>query len=69
MMWGWNWLWMSIMMVLFWGGLIAFAIWAIRTFTSNRSSGDQAVETLRRRLAAGEISQEEFDRTRRILHG
>jgi uncharacterized membrane protein len=73
MMWsyydGWNWLWMMPMMLLFWGGAIALTIWAVRAFASNRAMGDPAIETLRRRLAAGEISQDEFEKTRRILHG
>ncbi len=32
-------------------------------------SGDSAMATLRQRLAAGQISQEEFDKTKRILQG
>jgi len=66
---GWSWFWMLPMMVLFWGGVIALVIWGVRAFTINRGAGDQALDTLRRRLAAGEISQEEFDKTKRILQG
>lgn len=75
MMWGytdWSWVWMVGMMgtmLLFWGGVIALVIFGIRAFASPRSTGDQAVETLRRRLAAGEISQEDYERTRRTLQG
>lgn len=73
MMWGyydgWNWLWMGGMMLLFWGGVIALVIWGVRAFTVPRSIGDPAIETLRRRLAAGELSQDEFDKTKRILQG
>lgn len=73
MMWGyydgWNWLWMGGMMLLFWGGVIALVIWGVRSLSGPRHSGDPAVETLRRRLAAGEISQDEFDKTKRILQG
>ena len=72
MMWGyydgWSWLWMAAMMVLFWGGIIALAVFAIRAFTWPRG-GDQALEVLRRRLASGEINQEEFEKTRKALHG
>lgn len=66
---GWGWLWMAGTMLLFWGGLIALVIWAIRAFSGPRQTGDQALETLRRRLAAGEISQEDFEKTKRILQG
>jgi putative membrane protein len=72
MMWGytdgWSWLWMSGMMVLFWGGIIALAIVVIRGISGPRG-GDQAVEVLRRRLAAGEISQDEFEKVRKALQG
>ncbi len=72
MMWGyydgWSWLWMASMMVLFWGAIIALGVWAIRSFAGPRHHGeDAALETLRKRLAAGEISQEEFEKTRRAL--
>jgi putative membrane protein len=73
MMWtyydGSSWLWMLPMMLLFWGGVVALVIWSIRSFTGPRSTVDPAIDTLRRRLAAGEISQEEFDKTKRILQG
>ena len=73
MMWGyydgWSWLWMAGMMLLFWGAVIARAIWGIRSVSSGRNSGDDALNTLRRRLAAGEISQEEFEKTKRVLRG
>jgi len=73
MMWGyndgWQWLWMGGMMLVFWGGLIALVIWGLRAFARTRSTGDSAMETLRKRLAAGEISQEDFDKTKRVLQG
>lgn len=73
MMWGyyagWNWLWMGSMMLPFWGGLIVLVIWGVRSLSEPRRSGDPAIETLRRRLAAGEISQDEFDKTKGILQG
>jgi putative membrane protein len=71
MMWGYydggSWLWMAGMMLLFWGGIFAFVIWAARSLSAPRQTGDQALETLRRRLAAGEISQEDFERTKKVL--
>jgi uncharacterized membrane protein len=72
MMWGYfdggNWLWMAGMMVLFWGGFIVLAVFAIRAFTGTRSN-DQALDVLRRRLAGGEITQDEFEKTRKALQG
>jgi len=72
MYWGsndsWSWLLMAAMMVLFWGGVAALIVYVARTMTGPKG-GDQAMDTLRRRLASGDISQEEFDRTRRVLQG
>ncbi len=71
MMWGyydgWSWLWMAGMMVLFWGAIIALAVWAVRSFGPRQHHGDDAQEILRRRFAAGEISQEEYEKSRRAL--
>ncbi|MGH7777083.1 MAG: SHOCT domain-containing protein, partial [Candidatus Dormibacterales bacterium] len=70
MMWGyydgWSWLWMGLMMVLFWGGIVALIAFSVRAFTPGRKE-DPALETLRKRFAGGEITQEEYDRTRRAL--
>jgi putative membrane protein len=72
MMWGyydgWNWLWMAAMMVLFWGGIFALAAFTFRSFGAPKSN-DQAMDVLRRRLASGEINQDEFEKTRKALQG
>jgi len=72
MMWGyadgWSWLWMTAMMVLFWGGIIALAVFTFRSFTGSKSN-DQALDVLRRRFASGEITQDEFEKTRKALQG
>lgn len=64
---GWSWLWGAGMMVLFLGGVIILGFWAIRSLSSPRQTGDSAMETLRRRLASGEISQEDFEKTKKAL--
>jgi uncharacterized membrane protein len=72
MMWGYNeslsWLWMLPAMLLFSAGVIALLFWLVRN-TGSHGIADPAIATLRRRLAAGEISQDEFEKTRRILEG
>ncbi len=65
---GWTWLWMTLMMLIFWGGVIALAVWAIRSGLGLRRESD-ALNVLRHRLASGEISQEDFEKTKRILQG
>jgi uncharacterized membrane protein len=66
---GWSWLWMSGLMIVFWAAIIVFAVWAVRSLSRGRVAGDDAMATLRRRLAAGEITPEEFEKTKRILLG
>jgi putative membrane protein len=72
MMWGyydgWSWLWMAAMMVLFWGGIFAIAVYAIRAFAGPRGT-DQAMDVLRRRFASGEITPDEFEKMRKALQG
>lgn len=62
-----GWLWMAGTMVLFWGGVILLAVWLIRSLSSTRQAGDTALELLRRRLAAGEITVEEFEKSKKAL--
>jgi putative membrane protein len=74
MMWGWNdagwagWLFMSLMMLIFWGGLAAIVVWVIRH--PQHSGGDtrpSATAILEERFARGEIDEEEFDKRRNTL--
>ena len=60
---GW-WVIMPIMMVLFWGGLIALVVWGVRQFTAGREQGRSPLDIAKERLAKGEITKEEFDRIR-----
>lgn len=72
MMWGYgglNWWWMAPMMVLFWGAVIAVVVLAVRARTGSGRNGEAALETLRMRLASGDITQEDFDKTSRTLKG
>jgi putative membrane protein len=58
---GW-WVVMPIMMVIFWGGIIAVAMLGIRQFTRGRDRSP--LDIAKERLAKGEISKEDFDRIR-----
>lgn len=57
-----------LMFVAFLGAVVAAAMLLVRSF-SHRSApkGESAMELLRRRLAAGEISREQFEETAQIL--
>jgi putative membrane protein len=80
--WGWSmhpgwWMWgagglvMMLMMLLFWGLVIAGAVlgirWLARQGRDERS--DRALDVLRERYARGEIDKDEFDAKRRDLGG
>ena len=72
MMWGyndgWSWLWMAALMIVAIGSIIGLVVFAIRASTGPKST-DQAADILRRRFAGGEITQEEFEKTRKALQG
>lgn len=59
-------------MLAFWGALIVGVVMLVRWFGGTISGRDgkeedQALETLRRRYAAGEISHEEYEQRRKVL--
>ena len=51
--------------VIFWGAIVALVVWIIRGGLRSRSETPQDV--LRRRLAEGSISVEEYERSRAAL--
>jgi putative membrane protein len=66
----WMWILGSLMMIVFMGGLILLVVWGVRTIGGPRpASSDSALEVLKRRLAAGEITEDEYEKTRRVLQG
>ena len=73
MMWydgGSMWFWGPLVMVLFGGGVIVLAAWALRAFTGGARSGqDTSLEVLKRRLAAGEINPDQYEQARKVLQG
>jgi len=69
-MWSYNatsWIWMMPMMLLIWMVVIGVVILMVRALSAPRERGDAAMEALRRRLAAGQITPEEYERTTKIL--
>ena len=57
----------ALVTLIFFGGLIALGIWAVRSLNRRQGAADSAIEVLRQRLAAGEIAQEEFEKIRKVL--
>jgi putative membrane protein len=69
MMWQWSggWQWMGMTsMIVFWGAVIAFAVWAVKRFAGGPSE-NRASKILEERFAKGEIDQAEFDSRRQVL--
>ena len=70
-----SWMWgawglgMMVMMLVFWGLVIAGIVLAIRWFAGQgeRSGSDRALDILRERYARGEIDKDEFEARRRDL--
>ncbi|SEO14600.1 SHOCT domain-containing protein [Palleronia pelagia] len=60
----------GLMMILFWGIVIALIVFGVKWMSDNRGPGGNrrdALEILRERFASGEIDEEEFDRRRKAL--
>jgi putative membrane protein len=64
---------MMLMMLVFWGGLLALVIFLVRGFGARPSQGEEkrsrpdAQEILAERYARGEISEDEFQERTRVL--
>jgi putative membrane protein len=64
----------SLMMFLFWGGIILLVVLAVRWFGSGSSRGaappgtrNKGLEILQERFARGEIDKDEFEERKRLL--
>ena len=62
---GWWMVWGTVMMLVFWGGIIALGVWAGRSLLPGR--GGSPLDIARERYARGEIGQEEFEEIRQAL--
>jgi putative membrane protein len=59
--------WILLVNVVIWGGLIALVVWAILRLT--RRGSDNALGILKERFARGEIDQQEYEKRKRALEG
>ena len=64
-----DWVAMSALMIVFWGGMIALGVWVVRSLRLDRAQApaDRADALLAERFARGEIDGEEFSRSRELL--
>jgi putative membrane protein len=71
--WGWHhgdvgigwWIVMMLGMVIFWGAIVALVVWLVRGGSTPRAEPPQQI--LRRRLADGSISVEDYEQRRAAL--
>lgn len=72
---GWSWMWMGLMMILFWGGLIVLVALLLRVGrfgglkdqTDTPAPGPDTTEILRARFARGEITEDEYRKSLTVL--
>jgi putative membrane protein len=64
---GWIWIVNALITLIFLGGLAALIVYLVRSFARPRDGQQSADEILKQRLASGQISQEEYERIRRVL--
>jgi putative membrane protein len=70
---GWWMVFGSILMLAFWGGVIALVVWGIRNLTGRGDTGSNPTEKrnpldiAKERYARGEIPREEFDQIKKDL--
>jgi putative membrane protein len=71
LMWGAGGLVMMLMMLVFWGVIVAGLVVGLRWLMGQPRTGgrDEAMEILRQRYARGEIDKQEFDARARDLRG
>ena len=70
-----GWFAMSVMMVVFWVGLIVALVWLVQAVRTDKNPGQppasptaKADEILAERFARSEIDEDEFKRRRAVLH-
>jgi putative membrane protein len=68
---GFGWIWMTVMMIVFWGVVIWGIVYFVRSKDDQRGSAGAgskpAIDVLEERFARGEIDEKEFRERRDIL--
>jgi putative membrane protein len=72
MMYGYGGWWMIfgvLLMIIFWGGIIALIVWAVKRFTRGDGPGERhdPLDIAKERYARGEISKDQFEQIKKDL--
>ena len=63
----WAWLWMTLMMVTFWGAIAFIVVAVVRRPNSNTTRSSDARDILAERFARGDIDADDYEQRREIL--
>jgi putative membrane protein len=66
---GWAWLWMTVMMVVFWGAVVGIVVAVVRRPGRYVTRSSDARDILDARFARGEIDVDEYEQRRNVLDG
>ncbi|TSD03425.1 MAG: putative membrane protein [Parcubacteria group bacterium Athens0714_16] len=58
----------GIMMIIFWGIIIYFIVWLVRSNKTSEVDNKKALDILKERYARGEIEKKEFEEKKKDLN-
>jgi putative membrane protein len=68
----WGWIFGPLIMLAFWGGFVALAVWIVRAVWRSgepRTTSQNSLEIAKARYARGEITREQFEQLKKDLGG
>ena len=67
---GWGWIFGPLIMLAFWGGFVAVAVWIVRAVWRSgepRATSQSSLDIAKARYARGEITHEQFEQIKKDL--
>ena len=68
----WGWIFGPLIMLAFWGGFVALAVWIVRAVWRSgepRTTSQNSLEIAKARYARGEITREQYEQLKKDLGG
>jgi len=68
---GWGWIFGPLIMLAFWGGFVALAVWIVRAIwrSGEPRPSQSSLDIAKARYARGEITREQFEQIKKDLCG